>query len=133
MRASLRENGLMSAIGVQSVGVAQSESSWILVYGATRLAAAKLEGWTEIDVQVFEGSSVDIEKVELVENLHRGELTKLDRDRQIVRYIELCWGIEILRGARAKKGRGRPEGGVRAAARELKIPEATARDAMKVK
>ena len=106
MRASLRENGLMSAIGVQSVGVAQSESSWILVYGATRLAAAKLEGWTEIDAQVLEGSSVDLDKVELVENLHRGELTKLGRDRQIVRYIELCWGIEILRGPRAKKREG---------------------------
>src|SRR5690348_13944297 len=94
MRASLRENGQIGPIGVRRAENGPPESSWVLVYGATRLAAAKLEGWTEIDVQALEGSSVDIEKVELVENLHRGELTKLDRDRQIVRYIELCWGIE---------------------------------------
>ena len=55
--------------------IAQKESSsapggWILVYGATRLTAAKLEGWTEIDAQILQGSSVDFEKAELAENLH---------------------------------------------------------------
>jgi len=130
IRASLRENGLIYPIGVRAAG---GSGSWILIYGATRLAAAKVEGWTEIDAQVLEGSSVDMEKAELAENLHRGELTKLQRDRQIARYIELSDENGILRGPRAKKGKGRPQGGVRAAARELRIPEATVRDAMKVK
>jgi hypothetical protein len=101
------------------------------VHGATRLAAAQLEGWTDIDAQVLDGSEVDFEKAELAENLHRSGLTRLQRDRQIARYIELCEGEGILRGARAKKGRGGPEGGLRAAAREMKLPESTARDAMK--
>src|SRR4029077_10981025 len=97
----------------------------------TRLTAAKLEGWTEIDAQILQGSSVDFEKAELAENLHRGELSRLQRDWQIARYVELCGEKPFLRGPRAKMGRGRPKGGVRSAARELKLPESTTRDAMK--
>jgi ParB-like chromosome segregation protein Spo0J len=137
MRKSLQENGLLTPIAVWLVNDDGTDSEAVrpvpvLVYGATRLAAAKLESWSEIDAQILDGSEVDFEKAELVENLHRAELTKLQRDRQIVRYVELCGGGErILRGARAKMGRGRPQGGVRAAARELKLAESTARDAMK--
>jgi ParB family chromosome partitioning protein len=136
MRVSLRDNGLLSPIGVRLVEEEQKEGSsapgWILVYGATRLTAAKLEGWTEIDAQILQGSSVDFEKAELAENLHRGELSRLQRDRQIARYVELCGEKPFLRGPRAKMGKGRPKGGVRAVARELKLPESTTRDAMKV-
>jgi ParB-like chromosome segregation protein Spo0J len=59
-----------------------AETAWVLVYGATRLAAAKLEGWSETHAQIIKGSDLDFEKAELAENLHRGELTKLDRDLQ---------------------------------------------------
>ena len=136
MRVSLRDNGLLSPIGVRPVEEEPKESSsapgWILVYGATRLTAAKLEGWIEIDAQILQGSSVDFEKAELAENLHRGELSRLQRDRQIARYVELSGGKPFLRGPRAKMGRGRPQSGVRAVARELKLPESTTRDSMKV-
>jgi hypothetical protein len=80
--------------------------TWILLHGATRLAAATLEGWTEIDAQVMEGSEVDLEKVELAENLHCSGLTKLQRDRQIARYVRaLRWGGYFGRAPR-KKGAG---------------------------
>jgi ParB family chromosome partitioning protein len=136
IRESIRENGLLAAIGIRLVAEKPSmgeinQAARVLVYGATRLAAAKLEGWAEIDAQILEGSDVDFEKAELAENLHRGELTKLQRDRQIARYIELCGREGFLRGPRAKSKRGRPEGGTRAVARELSIPESTARDAVK--
>jgi ParB family chromosome partitioning protein len=136
IRDSIRENGLLAAIGVRLVVDKLStgeviQPARVLVYGATRLAAAKLEGWAEIDAQILEGSDVDFEKAELAENLHRGELTKLQRDRQIARYIELCGRGGILRGPRAKSKCGRPEGGTRAVARELDIPESTARDAVR--
>ncbi len=137
LRQSLRENGLLEPIGVRFVNrrkvAGKSPSSTpVLVYGATRLAAAKLEGWTEIAAQILEGSDVDFEKAELAENLHRHPLTRLQRDQQIARYAELCRGEGILRDARAKRGRGRPEGGLRAAARQLELAESTARDALRV-
>jgi ParB-like chromosome segregation protein Spo0J len=74
MRKSLRENGLLMPLGVRlsdQVGMEgkADRSVWILVHGATRLAAAKLEGWKEIDGQTLDGSDIDFEKAELVENL----------------------------------------------------------------
>jgi hypothetical protein len=48
---------------------------------------------------------------EIIENLHRAELTLLERDRQLARYIELREGAQ-LREPRAKPRGGRPEGGV---------------------
>lgn len=135
MRESLRENGLLTTIAVRLIHEQPDGEPArlvrVLVYGATRLAAAKQEGWVEIDAQIFEGSDVDSEKAELVENLHRNELSKLQHDRQIARYIALCGRKEVLRGPRAKPRAGRPAGGVRAAARELGLPESTARDAAK--
>jgi len=134
MRDSLRENGLLVPIGVRlaNQGNGQNHTTWVLVYGATRLAAAKKEGWSKIEARILEGSDVALEMAELAENLHRGELTKLERDRQIGRYVELCGSKGISRGDRAKIGRGRPEGGLRAAARQLHVAPSTARDAMRV-
>lgn len=134
LQDSLRENGLLAPIVVRlaNEGNGHSRKSWVLVSGATRLAAAKKEGWSNIEARILEGSDVVMEMAELAENLHRGELTKLERDQQIARYIELCGSKGILRGPRAKIGRGRPEGGLRAAARELHVAPSTARDAMRV-
>jgi ParB-like chromosome segregation protein Spo0J len=137
LQESLRENGLIMPIGVRLVSQGHDPDLsgrliWTLVHGATRLAAAKREGWSEIDAQILEGSDADFEKMELAENLHRGELTKLQRDRQIARYVQLCRSEPILRGPRAKSRRGRPKGGLRDVARKLKVAESTARDAMKV-
>jgi len=132
MRESLRENGLLAPIGVRLVNEenGESRSTWVLVYGATRLVAAREEGWSKIEARILEGPEITFEMAELAENLHRGELSKLERDRQIARYVELCSSMGILRGDRAKIGRGRPEGGLRAAARNLDIAESTARGAM---
>jgi len=136
MRKSLRENGLLTPVAVRIVDEMEIEGeTWrgvpVLVFGATRLAAAIAEGWKDIDTQIFEGSDIDFEKAELAENLHRGELTKLQRDQQLARYIRLCeQEQEVLRPEDAKPQGGRPKGGVRAAARELNLPEATARKAI---
>jgi ParB-like nuclease domain len=134
MRKSLRENGLLIPIAVRLVDEiiidgAPRRAVPVLVHGATRLAAAKAEGWEEIDTQILEGSDVDFEKAEIAENLHRGELTKLDRDRQLARYIRLC-EAEVTAPEGPKPKGGRPEGGVRAAARELNIPKTTAQKAI---
>lgn len=68
---------------------------------------------------------------------HRADLTALERDQQVARWIELtdskpASADVVLRQPDAKPKGGRPEGGTRAAARELGLAEADARRAIKV-
>ncbi|GLK71276.1 hypothetical protein GCM10017643_13910 [Ancylobacter dichloromethanicus] len=69
---------------------------------------------------------------EISENLHRAELTKLERDEQISRWVELIELKRISRQPDEKIERGRPESGVAAASRELGISEPDARRAVNV-
>ena len=63
MQESLRENGLLAPIGVRlaNEGNGESRTTWVLVYGATRLAAAKKEGWSKIEARILEGPDVTLE------------------------------------------------------------------------
>lgn len=67
------------------------------------------------------------------ENLHRAELTALERDEQIARWIVLSDEKEkkLAQAAPEKGGRGK-RGGVRAASRKLGIDRDDARRAKKV-
>ncbi|KQP53674.1 hypothetical protein ASF41_23240 [Methylobacterium sp. Leaf111] len=72
---------------------------------------------------------------EIAENLHRADLTTLQRNEQVAEWIALteAEAPERILGQLAPKiGRGRPEGGVRAAARELGIEHKEARRATKI-
>lgn len=61
-----------------------------LISGLHRLEAARRLKWEMIDAIVYDNpSEVDRQLIELVENLHRAELTKAERDRHIQRYAEL--------------------------------------------
>jgi hypothetical protein len=80
----------------------------------------------------------------IAENLHRAELTKLERDEQIARWIELCGeqtsggsgenfpAEEVSFQPETKPIGGRPESGVRAASRDLGINHVDAHRAVKV-
>ena len=120
-----------------------------LVYGLHRLTAARQLGWTEIPCQVLFSSTAAIETpyapkmqgndrqalmVEIAENLHRAELTTLERSEHIAAWIRLVeenaegsGDAEETSGALDRKGSGRPKGGRSAAAREIGISEADAR------
>ncbi|MGY3117925.1 hypothetical protein ACVWXQ_001862 [Bradyrhizobium sp. S3.14.4] len=109
-----------------------------LVAGRHRLEAMKRLGHLSIVCLIPDVDDADAELIEIAENLHRAELTILQRDEQIARWIELTTvkeecGVSRQPDAKpeATKG-GRPEGGVRAAARELNLSEPDARRAMKV-
>ncbi|WMT88666.1 ParB N-terminal domain-containing protein [Pelagibacterium sp. 26DY04] len=106
----------------------------VLVAGAHRIEAMKALGHTFIRCQEIDADEIDAELIEISENLHRAELTALQRSEQIARWIELTTARreagEISRQPDAKPGR--PEGGVRAAARELGLSEPDARRAVKV-
>jgi hypothetical protein len=71
---------------------------------------------------------------EIAENLHRSELTALERDRHVAEWIRLTEESDRISAQPEpkKNGRGRPESGVRRAAREIGVEKEDARRAVKV-
>lgn len=122
---SMAKIGLRTPITLRAIG----ETNVELVAGAHRLAAAKELGWEKIDCIVLDCTEVEAEMWEIAENLHRADLTALQRDEHIARWIELA-KAKVL--ARPGPKPGRPASGVRLAARELGIPKTTAQSAVKV-
>jgi ParB-like chromosome segregation protein Spo0J len=137
---SIRDIGLRTPITVRvDQEITDPETGeviggYALVTGAHRLEACRRLGMSRIPGIVRECDEIDARKWEISENLHRSELTALERDEQVARWIELTSAkqepVIVLRQVDAKPGR--PEGGVRAAARELGISEPDARRAVKV-
>jgi ParB-like chromosome segregation protein Spo0J len=125
----------------------------VLVSGRNRLEALRVIACEQVPVRIVDFDDVDAELWRLSENLHRAELTKLEYDKQVVRYAELLkakqTGANVTqllpqqeREIREREsqpdkmrkvgavfgGRGNT-GGYRDAARELNIPEQTVRRA----
>lgn len=122
---SMKTIGLMTPITVHS----PSDDSVWLVAGHHRLAAAKLLGWEEIDAFVVDASEIDLEMREIAENLHRSELTALERDEQIGRWAELLAARAVQVGPPPT---GPSDKGIRKVARDLGIARADAIRAVKV-
>lgn len=104
----------------------------ILIYGHHRLLALKSRGEVAVECIVYEVDDLHAELMEISENLHRSELTALERDEHVARWIRLrqTTSASVSRQVDAKPGR--PEGGVRAASRELGVSDADARRAIQV-
>ncbi|WP_275790498.1 ParB/RepB/Spo0J family partition protein [Pararhizobium gei] len=104
----------------------------VLWTGATRLAAAKLLDWEKIECFVYDGGEdIDARLWEIAENLHRSELTALERDEHVALWVVLN-EERISAQVAPKMDRGRPEGGINAASRELGIERTDAQRAVKV-
>jgi len=155
---SIRTLGLLSPIAVRRVGGAkeipdagEDSGSYHLVYGLHRLTAVRQLGWKEIPCRVFSPFEVKLGMphlsdmadddrhalmAEVAENLHRAELTALERAEHIAHWLKLKWGVQQLPGEKSPaakgKGRGRPQGGRSAAAREIGISEPDARRSEKI-
>ena len=145
----------ISKIGLKTpISVRSREQGWTLVSGRHRLEACIALGMDEIPVVTETGSEPEARLWEIAENLHRAELTALERAEHISLWIRLrgergegrpCGHAddklgqvgpvsELDKAAQAEPppaggGRGR-EGGVRAAARELGISRTDARRAL---
>jgi ParB-like chromosome segregation protein Spo0J len=120
----------------------------ILVAGRNRLEALRTIDADQAPVRIVDFSDVEAQLWQFSENLHRAELTKLEYDRQVVRYTELLKvkqaeetdspispqqerqseADKVRQVAAVSGGRGNT-GGYREAARELNIPERTVRRA----
>lgn len=116
-----------------------------LVTGARRLAAAKKLGWELIECFTVLGDDwdeIDAELWEIAENLHRQDLTALERDEQLARWLELqeqklakfhsSQNETNEKGGRTDGRGGRREGGIRRAARDLGIDKSDASRAIRV-
>jgi len=149
LKESISKIGLKTPISVRS-----SEQGWTLVSGRHRLEACIALGMDEIPVVAETGSELEARLWEIAENLHRAELTALERAEHIDQWIRLrgessagepcdqaadkpgqVGPVSELDGAApatqlpVRGGRGR-EGGVRAAARELGISRTDAQRAV---
>jgi hypothetical protein len=98
-----------------------------LVAGRHRLAAAKRLGMEEIDCVIVEGDDVECRLWEIAENLHRAELSPLERSKHVAEWTRLTEERrkEVSGQVVQKPQGGRPESGISAAARELPIPGKT--------
>ncbi len=104
----------------------------VLIAGQHRLEAARRLEWDEIDCIFVDGDEVDRQLREIAENLHRAELTALERDEHIAKWVELA-AIKARQVDEPLKGGRQPnEKGQAKAARELGISEPDARRAVKV-
>jgi len=138
LQDSISEVGLRTPITVRAI---EDGARLVLVTGAHRLEVAKRLGWDMIDAFVEDEDDcdeIDAELWEIAENLHRAELTALERDEQVARWVALTEQkvqsrqVDANESKRADGKGHRREGGTRAASRELGLSEPDARRATKV-
>lgn len=131
LAASMKSLGLQTPISVWSSDDGEDVH---LIAGAHRLAAAIELGWDEIECSLVTMSEIDRKRWEIAENLHRSELTALERDEHVAEWIRLTEESDKLAQVApvsSKGGRGK-ESGTRKAARDLGIDRDDARRAVKV-
>ena len=134
---SIEAIGLRSPIWIRYVDLldhpeeGELHGAFVLVAGRHRMEAMKRLGREMIDCIVFQGDEVAARKWEIAENLHRSDLTDLQRKEQIAEWIRLT-DTEVLSQVATKPSGGRPVGGVRAAARDLGIDKDEAHRAVRV-
>jgi ParB family chromosome partitioning protein len=128
--ASLAE--AINKIGLQSpIIVRETDTAdFILVTGLHRLEAFRRLERDSVPAFVLPASTTETEArmIEISENLHRFELTQLERSNQIDEWRELA----KVRKLSAPSNNQPAESGAREAARELGVDEKTVRNASKI-
>lgn len=105
-----------------------------LVAGAHRLEALKLLGEEMADVIFIEPDPVDVKLWEIAENLHRSELTALERSEHIDEWRRLTVAKEQqgVTGSHPLGGRQPQEKGIQKTADALGVSDQTVRRAEKI-
>lgn len=122
---SIEQVGLRHPITVRRRG-----DGYVLIAGRHRIEAFRKLGREHIPALIVSMTNDQARLWEIAENLHRADLTKLERDNNIAEWIKIT---ERVSAQVAQKPReGRPEGGLSAAARELGVDRDDARRAVQV-
>lgn len=123
---SIDKLGLRHPITVREKG-----DRYILVAGRHRIEAFKKLGREHIPATIVKMNNDDARLWEIAENLHRAELTKLERDDNIAEWIKIVDRQKPVQSAQVSGGRGL-EGGLSAASRDLGVERTDAIRAVKV-
>jgi len=124
---SIKKIGLQNPISVRAV----ADQRYILIAGRHRLEATRANGTNSIRVSVMDVDDVEARLWEISENLHRADLTALERNEQIEEWRTLT--EEKVRNVSAPFGGPQPkEAGNRKVAAELGIDEKAVRNATKI-
>jgi ParB family transcriptional regulator, chromosome partitioning protein len=126
---SIKEIGLKHPITVRR----GRDNTYILVAGRHRLEAFRKLGEEFIPSLITSMSKAEARKWEISENLHRCDLTKIERAELLSEWITITQE-EVSGQVVPKPGTmgGRPESGIAAASRELGIGEKEAQRAVKI-
>ena len=135
MASSIKLLGLQNPISV----LADEDGKFRIISGRHRLAAVHSLGWDQIEVLISHDlSEIDVRLAEIVENLHRAELTKLERSEQFAKYANLVKEKHELSAAQLGqhpsnvKGASGREGGDSATARDLGLSRQQLQRAAKI-
>jgi len=142
MAVSLAEVGLLTPITLREVEKMVIDgkevcSVPVLVAGACRLAAAKKLGWERIAAVFIDGDETDFRLLEIAENLHRSELTALERAEHLREWVRLTAEKSSAQvgpvKTRRADGRGGAVGeGLNAAIKEIGITRQEGQRAVKI-
>lgn len=133
LAASIQKIGLQTPITCRAIGSGQFE----LIAGNHRLEAARLTGAEAIPAVIVKWDDKTARKWEISENLHRADLTELQRKEEIAEWIAITEderrdAEKVSVQLAPKPQGGRPEGGISAAARELGVESTEAKRAVKI-
>ena len=70
--------------------ISSQEECCLLVAGLHRLEACRRLGMVHIDARIIDLDEIERRLWEIAENLHRAELSSLERSEQIAQWIRLC-------------------------------------------
>jgi ParB-like chromosome segregation protein Spo0J len=123
---SIDKIGLRHPITVRRRG-----DKYLLVAGRHRLEACKRLGREHVPALIVSMTNDEARLWEIAENLHRAELSKLERDEQIAEWIKITERLQVVSGKLRETREGRP--GIPASVKDdLQISEDDARRAVKV-
>src|SRR5262249_10918331 len=127
---SMKRVGLLSPILVRSSK--KDGEPAVLIAGRHRLEAAKALGWTSIDGYCLDVTEAEARMREITENLHRSDLTKLQRAEQIEEWRVLCEEQAKASQVDTPGGKQKKERGVRKASKALGISKDDVERAAKI-
>lgn len=113
---SIRKIGLQTPISVRP----DNDDVLHLVAGRHRLEAVKRLGMPTIDCVRMAGTDDEARMWEIAENLHRADLTALERDEHIAEWVQLSKNNKVVQNE-PPGGQQPNEQGIRAATKDLGI------------
>lgn len=122
---SIKRIGLQTPI---SVRYDDASGDVVLVAGLHRLEAMRALGEETIPAVYTVGTADDARMWEIAENLHRADLSVLERAEHVDEWLKLAEQVSFQPGTKL----GRPEGGMSKAAREIGVNKTDAHRAKKI-